>query len=133
MVFQPNYTLFGMELTCNIVSAPNPFKLERQTYHFIRKHSVEDYWKVLRIDTTDQIGYPDLSLYKEQSYNLIECKLLKKKNLVSIEDDISFEFGQFPFMVRALKLKLNYTLAVAKGNQLAFIQGTYNPWQLITC
>ena len=130
MVFQSTYQLLGMELACNIVQVPTPFKLEKDTYTYIRSRSVENGWKFLRIDTIDQIGYPDISIFREDTYNLIECKLLRKKQLASIEDDLHFEFGQLQFAVRAIKLNLNYTLAVGKGNQLAFIQGHYNKWNI---
>ena len=131
-VFQLNYDLFGQHVVCTTVQAPEPFKLEVDMYRFIKKHVVKEGYMFLRIDTTDQRGYPDITLFREQEYQLIEAKLLKKNQLESIADDLRFEFGQLAFAVRALSLGLNYTLAVGRGRQLAIIQGIDNPWKM-TC
>lgn len=129
-VFQPHYEVFGQVMQCNVVHLPNPLKLETGIYRFLKPVVQADGWKYSRIDTTDQQGWPDVTLLRGQEYNLIECKMLKKVRLQDILNDIHFEFGQVPFMARSLSLKLNYTLAVGKGHKLAFIQGSYNPWTI---
>lgn len=131
MVFQEEYFSFGKKLVCNIVQASSPFALEKDIYSFIKKYAQKDGWKFMRVDTVDQIGMPDIVLLKGDQYNLIEGKQLKKKKLSVIEDDLNFEFGQLAFAARSLSLRINYTLAVSKGNQLALIQGEYNRWKIV--
>lgn len=60
-------------------------------------------------------------LLKGDSYLMIEGKRLKKKQLNSIEDDLTYQFGQLAFMKRALTLDLCYMLAVGKGSKIAYI------------
>lgn len=129
--FKPQYEVFGQLFHCTVIQLPNPIKLETDVYKWIKKFVQSEGWKYSRIDTTDQQGWPDITVLRKQEYNLIEGKLLKKKRLVDVADDIEFEFGQLPFMVRSSKLKINYTLAVGKGYQLAIIQGAYNPWKIV--
>ncbi len=117
-------------MVCTVLLTGTEFKLEVDTYRFIKKHVVKDGYVFLRIDTTDQKGYPDVTLFRQQEYNLIEAKLLKKKRLLAIADDLNFEFGQVAFAVRALSLGINYSLVVAKGRELAIIQDADNPWKI---
>ena len=123
-MFKPAYKFFGHELQCAVIHTTKTFKLEvKDMYPYLK--SMFSKWKWHRIDTTNQIGFPDILLLRGGSYILIEAKILKKKQLNSIENDLVFQPGQLPFMKRSLTLRLDYILAVAKDNQIAFIKGAY--------
>ncbi len=119
MIFQPTYDFFGRSISCRVIETDRQFSRETVTYSFIKQRWAT--WKYHRIDTTDQIGFPDVLLLKDYRALLIEGKLLKKKALKCIQDDIKFQPGQLPYMKRSLTLGLPYLLAVGKGNLIAFI------------
>ena len=118
-MFKDSYIFFGKTVACRVIDTNKQFKLETATYDYIKKRYKT--WKYLKVDTLNQIGFPDVLLLNGYQYLLIEAKLLKKKQLNSIEDDLKFEFGQLPFMKNALRLGLAYMLVVAKNNKIAFI------------
>lgn len=100
--------------------------LETGVYEEIKRRANKFGWRYLRVDTTDQKGFPDILLLRKGEYWLIEGKLLKKKKLSSISDDIHWQFGQQAVMKRSITLNLNYMLAVGKGREVAFIKGESN-------
>lgn len=73
------------------------------------------------METQGQDGFPDILMLRGPEYLLIESKRLKTKKLVTIEDNLKFEFGQLPFAKRAFTLNLSYLLVVVKHNTIAFI------------
>jgi hypothetical protein len=118
--FKQSYIFFGHSVDCLTIETNTTFKLEvPDMYPYLKKYC--NTWKFQRIDTTNQIGFPDILLLKKGDYVLMEAKILKKKQLNSIEDDLKFEFGQIAFMKRSLTLGLSYILVVAKGNLISFI------------
>ena len=123
MPFQDQYTLLNSVAECRVISSATEFSLEKQLTNFLSRLTRKAGWKYLRIDTTDQQGFPDILLLKRDTYWQIEAKLLKKKRLVSLENDLRYEFGQVAYMKRAFTLGLNYMLVVSKGSKIAFIKG----------
>lgn len=121
-MFKPTYNFFGHELDCTVRHTSKAFKLEVKDMYPWLKIAFSK-WKWHRIDTVNQIGFPDILLLQGGRYRLIEAKILKKKQLNTIEDDLVFQPGQIPFMKRSLTLNLDYILVVAKDNQIAFIKG----------
>lgn len=120
MIFKPNYIFFGRSVDCLTIETNSTFKLEvTDMYPWLKKRF--NTWKFQRIDTTNQIGFPDIILLKKDNYVLMEAKILKKKSLNSIEDDLVYQFGQLAFMQRSLTLGLSYILVVGKGKYISFI------------
>lgn len=120
MIFKPNYIFFGHSVDCLTIETNTTFKLEVPDMYPWLKTKFNT-WKFQRIDTTNQIGFPDILILKKERYGLMEAKILKKKSLNSIEDDLTYQFGQLAFMQRSLTLGLSYMLVVGKGNLISFI------------
>lgn len=120
MIFKENYIFFGHSVDCLTIQTNTTFKLEvHDMYPWIKNKF--NTWKFERIDTVNQIGFPDILILKKEQYCLMEAKILKKKALNSIEDDLTYQFGQLAFMKRSLTLGLSYMLVVGKGNLISFI------------
>lgn len=113
--------MFETELTCKSSQVSSVFKLESDSYRHIKRTSSKAGWKFIRVDTVNKIGFPDILLLKKEEYWLIEVKRLKRKKLISIADNLEFQFGQLAFMQRAFTLKLKYLLCVVKDNSIAII------------
>lgn len=99
------------------------FRRETSVYAAVTELAKATGWRRFRIETKDQQGFPDILLVRRAEYWLIEAKMLHKAHLVSVEDDLVWQFGQLAFMNRALHHGNPYALAVAKGHTLAFIVG----------
>lgn len=120
MIFQASYSFFGNPVGCSVIETNKNFKLEiPDVYPWLKGHYKG--WKFMRTETPDQRGMPDLLLLQGDKYLMIEAKVLKQKKLVSIEDNLHWQFGQIAFMKRAITLGLSYKLVVAKNNLIAFI------------
>ena len=119
MIFQDSYIIFDKDVNCCVLPVSKPIRLETAVYKFIKEHFIG--WDCRRMETPDQDGFPDVLLMKGKEYILIEAKVLKKKKLVSVADDIKYEFGQLAFMARSFTKGRPYLLAVGKGTQVAFI------------
>jgi len=120
-VFSDTYSFFDIELVCFSIETSSMFKVEKDSYTYLKRLSTTNGYKYYRIDTAGQIGFPDILLLKEREYCLIEVKRLENKNLVSLEDNLKWQYGQIAFALRSFKLNLDYLLAVCKENKLAFI------------
>lgn len=120
-MFDKRYSLFELELSCETITTNSKFKIESETYKYIKEKLTSNGYKYYRIDTVDQIGFPDILALKKKEYILIEAKILKKKHLKSITDDLEWQFGQVAFAVRAFSMNLNYLIAVGKENNLSLI------------
>lgn len=118
-MFNKTYNFFGHELVCKDYETSSWFKLETDGYKCIKK-TFSDF-KYHRIDTVDQKGFPDILLLKGSEYLLIEGKRLKKKKLVKLEDDLTWQYGQLGFAKRAFTLGLTYMIFVVKNNHIAMI------------
>ena len=125
-MFETDYIFKETAVVCLAKRTTVVFSKESNIYSYLKRLSQNAGWKFLRVDTTNQMGFPDILLLKGNTYWQIEAKLLKKKKLVTIEDDLKFQFGQLAYMKRALTLNLNYALVVAKDTTIAFITGATN-------
>lgn len=120
-MFKETYQFFGEELVCHVLTTNSFFAQEKDSYTYMRSLTTKAGYKYLRIDTTGQIGFPDILILKEKDYCLIEAKRLDNKKLVVLEDNLKWQYGQVAFAVRSFTLNLSYVLAVCKENKLAFI------------
>ena len=111
---------------CTTLNTVATFSKEPKIHTVLKVLTRKKYWKYCRIETVNQIGMPDALLLRGDTYWLVEAKILKKKQLVSLENDLVWQFGQIAFMQKSLKNKLNYMLAVGKDNMLALIIGDYH-------
>lgn len=125
-MFQPTYNFFNETVTCRASQVTVNFHRESKVVHWIIDRANKQGWKCIPIETEDKRGFPDLLLLRAKEYWQIEVKHLKKKQLITIQDDLRWQKGQLPYMKRALTLDLNYMLAVGKDNQIAFIKGENN-------
>jgi len=108
------------------VQTTSDFVLETDSYTYLNKTAKTFGWKCIRVDTVGQQGFPDILMLRKNEYWLIEAKLLKKKSLCSIADDLTWQFGQLAFAKRALTLGLNYMIVVVKHRTIAYIKGAPN-------
>lgn len=125
-MFSTGYKLFNFTLVGETLRTKVKFKKESDIYKFLRPKVRKLGWKYLRVDTTNQIGFPDVLLLKEKEYWQLEAKLLKKKELLNLEDDLKWQYGQIAYMTTALSRNLNYILVVAKETTITFIKGDHN-------
>jgi hypothetical protein len=120
-MFLTNYNLLGEDLVCETYCTKSSFTKEKDSYIFIKKNFEDKGYRYVRVDTVNQIGFPDILLLKREIYLLIEAKRLKKKGLSIIEDDLEWQFGQLAFAVRSFTSGVNYAISVCKDNKIAFI------------
>lgn len=125
-MFKPSYTLFDSVWTCRVLQVHRPFRLENETYTHIKRITRNCGWKYRRVETIDQDAFPDIIVFKGVEYWLIESKVLRKKRLVSIADDLTWQPGQLSFMKRSHTLRMNYLLFVYCGAQLAALRGDFD-------
>lgn len=120
-MFADRYEMLGVELVVVRLATSSNFKLETKVYDCLKSKLTGKGYNYYRIDTKAQMGFPDILALKGDSYCLIEAKILKKAKLVSLEDDLEWQFGQIAFALRAFSLDLNYLIAVGKGSSLVLI------------
>lgn len=125
-MFLNHYILLESAAICKSSQVAATFSNESKLTDYLKKITRNAGWKYLRVDTTNQMGFPDILLLKKKTYWQIEAKILRKKKLVSLEDDLKWQFGQIGYMKRALTLNLNYMLVVGKESSIAFIKGDHN-------
>ena len=123
--FLPEYTIFGLKVVATVFDTKRFFNEEKKLTTHLKRASSKSGWRFLKVDTDVQIGFPDVLLLKKERFWLIESKILKKKNLIKLEDDLKWQPIQISFMVDALRRKLNYSLFVGFKKQLCVIQGDY--------
>ena len=120
-----NYEVFGTKLVDTTVSTS--IDKEVSIYRYIKVRAPLYLWQYCRFENKFQSGIPDIILFRGNEYWWIECKLLKQKTLKSIQDSLTWQFGQLAFMVEAFKRKSKYILAVGqRPNKLTFYMGEYN-------
>lgn len=116
---------FGFELVGTTVSTS--IEKELSVYRYIKVRAPLYLWRYVRLENKFQSGIPDIMLFRGNDYWLIECKVLHKKNLVALQDDLKWQYGQLAFAVDSLKRRMKYMLAVGqKPNKLTFYMGEYN-------
>lgn len=128
-VFKKQYFLFNNSLVCDYYQTGEYFKKETDIYNYIARNTSYFFY---RTETVGQDGFPDVLLLRGGFYAQIEAKMLRKKQLLRIENDLKFEFGQLPYMQRAFRLGLNYFLVVAKDDTLAAIRSVKNERKFIS-
>ena len=129
-MFKSWYKLLDKDVVvCDTIQTTTSFPKESDLTDYLGKTMRKAGWKYLRVDTVNQMGFPDILLLKGTHYWQIEAKILRKKRLVSLEDDLKWQFGQIGYFKRALSLNLNYMLIVAKDNTVAYIKGENNVQQ----
>ena len=116
-----SYEVMGLRVACAEVQATRSFSLETKVYKYLKQVYNKAGWKFIRVDTTNQIGFPDCLCLKGSEYVLIEAKMLKTKKLTSVLDNMTWQPGQIPFMLQALIKKQCYLLIVAKGSKLLIL------------
>jgi len=129
-MFEESYTMLGIELAVKEVTVGSFFRLESDIYNYLKRTTTSGGYKYQRMETVDQDGFPDVLLFKQEEYCLIEAKRLQKKFLASLEDDLKWQFGQIGFAVRCFTLNMDYLLVVGKANKLAFIGQEQSLWKM---
>lgn len=119
-------------VACAEVQATTWFKLEHSVYPYIGKMFKRAGYTFHRIDTVNQIGFPDCLCIRESDYFLIEVKLLKTNKLTDLLTNLKWQPGQIPFMLNALRNNQKYLLVVAKGDKLLIIGAKTNVWTMLS-
>lgn len=120
-ISKPCYDIMGTEVACAELQAARSFKLEKETYPYLKSQSATHGWKFIRVDTTSQQGFPDCLLLKQDNYWLVEVKMLKTKKLTRPLDNVTWQSGQIAFMLQALLRKQNYLLIIVKDNKFMIL------------
>lgn len=129
-MFQEEYNFFNKTLLCLVRHRSVLFDRETAIYSYIINKFTKLDYNVYRVDTKNQIGFPDMLLLSPTSTLLFEAKMLKKKALISIQDDLGWQQGQIAFMMNAINKQLPYALIVAKNYSIAYIAGEQTICQL---
>lgn len=126
-MFNAEYNVFGFPL--HGVQSPVQGDISRESgvYHAVRASAQACGWEYYRVENKLQNGFPDIVLFRAHQHWFIEAKMLKKRHLSAIEDDLVWQTGQLDFMLRALRSKANYMLIVGhRLNIVAFYTGEHN-------
>lgn len=124
-IFKPTYNVFGFTLVGTTI--PASVTAETSVYKVIKTRAEQYNWLYYRLENKFQQGIPDIILFRKNEYWFIEAKLLKRKQLLKPEDNLTWQFGQLAFMVNCLKTQSKYMLAVGSTSGLiAFYVGVYN-------
>lgn len=118
--------LMGARLNLIRLTTNLEFSIEDKGVAWLRDRARLGGWKFHKIDTINQMGFPDVLLLKGVDYWLIECKRLKKKALNNLADDLAWQPGQLSYFKRSLTLNLNYVLTVFKNNEVIIFTGENN-------
>ena len=120
-ISEDSYEVMGKRLACFELQANRSFKLESEVYSYLKRVMNTLRYKFIRVDTNNQIGFPDCLCLKGSEYILIEAKMLKTKKLTSVLDNVTFQPGQIPFLLQAVLKKQCYLLIVARDNKLLIL------------
>lgn len=120
-IHKSEYEVMGGTVHCESFTTYKSFKLEDEVYAWLKRTMNNKGWRYTKLDEQGQAGIPDCLLLKGEKNWLIEVKMLKRKKLTSILDNLHFEPGQIPWMLKALKNKERYLLLVAKDNHIILI------------
>lgn len=125
-MFRSSYLLGAHELKGLVRPLPINITNEDQSYPLIIRAAQQKGWHCERVENSLKPGFPDLLALRGSRYWLIEVKRLHKKQLVSLEKDLTWQFGQLAYMYNALEHNRNYLLAVVKAKQILYLKGTTN-------
>jgi hypothetical protein len=129
-ISEPFYEIMGIRVACLELQATRSFNLEHETYQYLKSHSAKFGWKLIRVDTVAQQGFPDCLLLNHDKYWLIEVKMLKTIKLTRPLDNVTWQAGQIAFMLQAFKRHQNYALIIVKEDKL-LILGDFNNVQSV--
>ncbi len=126
-----SYEFFSLRVACVELQAARSFSLETKVYTYLKRQFNENGYKFIRVDTTNQIGFPDCVCLKGSEYVLVEAKMLKTTTLTRLTTNVEWQAGQIPFMLKALLTKMNYLLIIAKDNRLFVIGDEKYVWTML--
>ena len=121
-MFLANYTIFEDEYVCTIVQSKSVFNKEMAVYPKLKTVFEKDGWLFNRVETGGKDGIPDIFIAKGDDYYFIEVKMLHKKALKNVADDLKWQFGQLAFLKKAAMKKIHYILLVVKESTCCFIR-----------
>lgn len=118
-------TLAGERVVLQIVDTSKEFKLETDTYKYVRRTMGKKGWRCQRIDTVAQMGFPDMLLTKGLEYLQIEAKLQKTQSLTNLSTNLRWEPGQLAYAKLSIRNKEPYVLLIGTGTTLKLVYGEY--------
>lgn len=119
-MFKPTYNFFNHVLTCEVLQVSTTFRLEADSYKWLKKTYNKRNWRVMRTET-ESPAFPDILMLKGSQYCLIEAKRLKQKKLHTLEKSLTWQWGQLGMFKRNLDLGIQQIVTVVKTNHIAFI------------
>lgn len=125
-MFLTEYNVLGSPLQGIIIPCKGIIQKEQEYYAVIKRAAESCNWLYNRIDTCDKRGMPDILVSRGPEYWYIEVKRLKKKELVCIEDDLTWQFGQLAFLKSCMRNRSRYILVVVKENITLWLKGDYD-------
>lgn len=124
-MFNTEYTVLGSDLQGVILPCKSLIRVEADYYPVVKRAVECNNWIYNRLETRDKRGMPDIFVTRAYEYWYIEVKRLKKKVLVSIEDDLLWQFGQLAFMKNCMRNRSRYILAVVKEHTALILKGAF--------
>lgn len=124
-MFSTEYSVLGSTLQGRICPCSVTVTKEHDYYAVIRRAAEAKNWLYNRLETTDKRGMPDIIVTRGPEYWFIEVKRLRKKKLVTIEDDLTWQFGQLAFMKNCYRNRSRYILIVVKEKTALILKGAY--------
>lgn len=122
-IFQTTYNVLGAPLVGIIRPVGATISTELAFYPHL-KRAAENYdWNYFRLETAGKDGMADVLVTNGAKYSFIEVKRLKKKALKSVEDDLTWQFGQLAFMKKCLRNKTHYILAIVNERSALYLKG----------
>lgn len=92
---------------------------EQAFYAWLKRAAERRGWLYLRLETRNQDGLPDCLVTRGPEYWLIEIKCLKKPRLLSIQDDLTWQFGQLAMLKKCLA-QARYMLIVIHTDYIGY-------------
>lgn len=127
-IFSQEYELGGERLYAltRAYSPLKPLRTESDLYVALRERCTELGWTYYKMDVKHSVGFPDILVIRGSEYVLMECKLLRKKALVSVKDDLKWEFGQIPTALKLVRSSCEYVMVVGREHTIAFLKGAHH-------
>lgn len=115
------FDFFGIPLISRDISSPPHISRESFLYAFLKRIAKKHDLIYTRIETRDKAGIPDVILFAQEIYIFVECKLLRKKELIDLKNDLHWQDGQIAFATEALKKQCAYVLMVGHDKTITII------------
>ena len=116
------YDVFGVCYACTEAHARTTFDREFDVYPRLKEAFESCGWLFNRVETAQKDGFPDIIVAKGDDYFFVEVKMLHKRVLKDIAEDLKWQFGQLAFLKKADMRGVHYLLVVAKEDRLFFIR-----------